>query len=171
MNWKILLRKIHYWGAIIIALPIIIVICTGILLQLKKDIDWIQPPTIKGQGNIPALAMEDILAASMRVPGVAIDGWSDIDRIDIRPGKGVLKVRAKNRWEIQLDHQSGEVLHVAYRRSDIIESIHDGSFFHDSAKLWVFLPAALILFILWITGMYLFFMPVLARRRANKKAS
>jgi hypothetical protein len=29
-----------------------------------------------------------------------IETWSDVDRLDVRPGKGMLKVRAKNRWEI-----------------------------------------------------------------------
>ena len=33
-----LLRKLHYWGSIIIALPIAVIICTGLLLQLKKQI-------------------------------------------------------------------------------------------------------------------------------------
>jgi hypothetical protein len=40
------------------------------------------------------------------------------------PRKEIAKVRAKIIWEIQIDHQSGEVLHVAYRRSDIIEYMH-----------------------------------------------
>ena len=39
----------YYWGAFIIFLPLFIIISTGILLQLKKDIDWIQPPTANGK--------------------------------------------------------------------------------------------------------------------------
>ena len=53
------------------------------------------------------------------------------------------------RWEVQLNADTGEVLHTAIRRSDVIESIHDGSWFHESFKLWVFLPAGIILAILW----------------------
>jgi hypothetical protein len=30
-------RKVHYWGAIIIALPVLIIISTGLLLQMKKQ--------------------------------------------------------------------------------------------------------------------------------------
>jgi len=52
--------------------------------------------------------------------------------------------------------------------SDLIESIHDGSFFHDSLKLWVFLPSGIILAILWVTGVYLFLLPYLLRHRKRK---
>ena len=84
-------------------------------------------------------------------------------------GKGVIKVRAKNRWEAQLDQSNGDVLQVAYRRSDIIESIHDGSFFHDRAKLGLFLPASIVLFVLSLTGIYMFFQRQSARRRNRPK--
>jgi uncharacterized iron-regulated membrane protein len=54
----------------------------------------------------------------------------------------------------------------------LIESIHDGSFFHDRAKLRLFLPAALVLVGLWMTGIYLFFLPYFAIwKKRRKKAS
>jgi hypothetical protein len=65
---------------------------------------------------------------------------------------------------VQVDLQTGEVLQVAYRRSDLIESLHDGSWFHDRAKLWVFLPVAVVVLGLWGTGIYLFFLPYAVRR-------
>lgn len=169
INWKCLNRKIHYWGAIIIALPIVIVIVSGLLLQLKKEIAWIQPPTLVGQADIPTLAFSEILEVSRSVPQTEIISWTDIDRIDLRPGKGIAKIRAKNNWEIQIDHQTGNILNVAYRRSDIIESIHDGTFFHDKAKLWLFFPAACILLILWGTGLYLFLLPYLVKNKKRKQ--
>ena len=51
------------------------------------------------------------------------------------------------------------------RRSDLIESLHDGSFFSEPAKLWVFLPASIVFAILWFTGIYLFFQPYIAKRK------
>ena len=83
------------------------------------------------------------------------------------PGRGIVKVQACNRTEVQVDLQTAEVLQVAYRRSDLIESLHDGSFFHDRVKLWIFLPVALLLLGLWVTGVYLFVLPYLARRRGG----
>ena len=54
------------------------------------------------------------------------------------------------------------------RRSDFIESIHDGSFFGDYAKLWVFLPSALMVVGLWVTGMVLFFHPYVVKSRKRR---
>jgi hypothetical protein len=60
--------------------------------------------------------------------------------IGIRPEKNIVKVRTKSRWEIQIDSQSGEIKHVAYRRSDIIEKTHDGTLLQSKANLWLMLP-------------------------------
>jgi len=81
----------------------------------------------------------------------------------------MLKVRCVNSWEVQLDSKTGEVLQVAYRRSDLIEQIHDGSFFHERAKLWFFLPSALVLAVLWGTGLYLFVLPYYAKWKKRRK--
>jgi hypothetical protein len=81
----------------------------------------------------------------------------------------MLKIRSLNRWEIQIDTASAEVLQVAYRRSDLIETIHDGSFFHDNIKLWIFFPTAIILLFMWLTGAYLFVVPFLARRKKRQR--
>jgi len=164
-------RKIHHWGSTIIAVPLAIVLLTGVLLLLKKEFDWIQPPTIKGEQKGIGIAFDQILAAARTVPQAEIETWSDVDRLDVRPGKGMLKVRAENRWEIQLDANTGAVLQVAYRRSDLIESIHDGSFFGELAKFWVFLPSALALIGLWITGLVLFFHPYLVKARKRRSVT
>ena len=42
-NPRLLSRKAHRWGAIAVALPFLVVIATGILLQLKKNWSWVQP--------------------------------------------------------------------------------------------------------------------------------
>ena len=168
-NWKSVNRKIHYWGSAIIAIPILIVIVTGIILLLKKDIGWIQPPTHKGIGKTPTISFEEIVSIASQVDEAGVTGWHDIDRLDVRPKKGVIKIRTKDSWEIQIDHQTGKLLHTAYRRSDLIESIHDGSFFHDYAKLGLFLPASLILLVLWVTGIYLFALPLLSKKKKKAK--
>jgi uncharacterized iron-regulated membrane protein len=165
-------RDVHRWGSILIALPVAVIIVTGVILQLKKESAWIQPTTKEGSSSVLSVSFDEILVAAQSVPEANVEGWDDIDRVDVRPGKGMLKVRCKNRWEVQLDSKTGEVLQVAYRRSDLIESIHDGSFFHDRVKLWLFLPAALVLVGLWMTGIYMFFLPYYAKwKKRRKKAS
>ena len=67
--------------------------------------------------------------------------WDDVNRLDVRPGRGVVKAWLMNGYEVQVDLGTGRVLQTAYRRSDLIESIHDGSFFAgDWTKLGLFLP-------------------------------
>ena len=162
-------RGFHRWGSILALAPIMIIIVSGVVLQLKKEAAWIQPPTQRGTGSELSISFDRILEAVKTVRQAEIASWDDIDRLDVRPGKGMVKVRGKNRWEIQIDTQTGEVLQAAVRRSDLIESIHDGSYFHDSFKLWVFLPAGVILAVLAITGLHLFSLPYLAKRRRRLK--
>ena len=138
-------RVLHRWGSIIALLPITIIVFSGIVLQLKKVSPYIQPPTQRGAGTEPAISFERILEVARTVPEAEIESWEDVDRLDVRPGKGVVKVRCKNRYEVQIDTETAEILQVAVRRSDLIESIHDGSYFNDHFKLWVFLPAGICL--------------------------
>lgn len=170
-NPRVWNRKLHRWGAAFVAIPFLIVISTGLLLQLKKQIPWVQPKETKGIVGVPALSLPMILELAATVPHAGIQKWDDIDRIDVRPAKGMLKVIGKSRWELQLDLTTGQVLQSAYRRSDFIESLHDGSFFHPNVKLLVFLPVGCIVLGLWITGIYLWVLPYMARKQnANRRA-
>lgn len=169
MNWNKFNRKVHNWGAIICSVPVLIVLITGIILLFKKDVAWVQPPSQKGNKGIPELSFEKVLEVAKTVPEAEIDTWDNINRLDVRPSKGIIKIRAQNDWEIQIDQKSGEVLQVAYRRSDFIESLHDGSWFHDLAKYSVFLPSSIVLLVLWITGMYLFIIPYIKKSKRKKK--
>ncbi len=156
---RFFMRYSHRWGALVVAIPFLVVLATGIVLQLKKDWHFVQPPTQKGTPFHLAISFEDLLSISQTVPEAQIKSWEDIDRLDVRPDKGMIKVQAKNYYELQIDSHSGKVLQVAYRNSDWLEAMHDGSWFHERAKLGIFLPAALIVLCLWISGMYLFFLP------------
>jgi uncharacterized iron-regulated membrane protein len=162
-------RKVHYWISIAVALPALVILCTGILLQMKKQFAWIQPAELRGSGREPTIEFSRILEICRTVPQAEISEWADINRIDVRPSRGMLKVWAQNNWEVQIDTATGRVLQVAYRRSDMIEAMHDGSWFHDSVKPWVFLPAGIILLLLWLTGFYLFWLPIFARRRQKAR--
>lgn len=161
-------RQLHYWSSFVCAVPVLIIIVTGIVLQLKKEFSWIQPPTMRGTAKVPTLPFDQILNSAKTIEEAGISDWKDIDRLDVRPKKGVIKIRAKNRWEIQIDHQTGKVLHTAFRRSDFIESIHDGTFFHDIAKLWIFLPSAVLLLVLWVTGIYLFAITQFGKKKSKR---
>lgn len=166
VRFNVLNRKIHYWISFAAALPMIVMICSGLLLQSKKHWNWVQPAEQRGTGSIPAIDFEGILASVRQIREIEVRGWDDIDRLDVRPGRGVVKVLSNSGWEVQVDLVTGQVLQTAYRRSDLIESIHDGSLFGgDLTKLGLFLPTGLVLLVLWISGLWMWWVPFIAKRR------
>ena len=147
-------RKIHRWVAIIIALPMVFVIITGIFLQLRKPIDWIQPPTLRGsQKYQPTVALEQVLTEVKTVGQMQVNDWSDIKLLDMRPKKGVIKVRNYDNLETQVDAATGEVLQTAQRRNDFVVKLHDFSAWN--ARLWLGLPVKLGFLVIFLTGLYL----------------
>ena len=173
MKLSVLFRKIHHWGSLAIMLQMGVVIIAGLFLMLKKEISWIQPPSAAGQYGeaIPTQSFEALFAAAQSVPELELSEWDDLSRVDVKPGKGSVKFVAANNWEAQIDTHTGEVLQVAFRRSDIIESLHDGSFFADWVKLYIFFPSGIVLLTLWGTGIYMFFLPHIKRARRNASRS
>jgi hypothetical protein len=170
MKPSVLFRRLHYWVSIGIALPGLVLIGSGLLLQSKKHWTWLQPAEQRGSSTTPEITVDALLGSLVSTPSLGVRGWDDINRIDLRPGRGVAKVWLNSGWEVQVDLGNGSILHHAYRRSDLIESIHDGSFFGgDWTKLGLFLPTGVLLLILWGSGIYLFFVPVLARRRKKHR--
>ena len=170
MRWNRWSRRLHRWGAFAIALPLLMVVVSGLLLQIKKQFPWVQPKTMKGTSQVPQVGWTELLGQLAAVAEANVTDWRDIDRLDVRPKDGIVKVQCKNRWEVQLDLADGRVCAVNYRRSDLIESLHDGTFFGDAAKLWIFLPNGLILLGLWFTGLYLWYLPVAARRKKRLRS-
>ena len=150
-------------------------IIAGIILMLKKEIAWIQPPTRAGvlavqddASDPPNARLDDLFQTARLAKPDAFNTWQSLDRVEIKPDKGIIKFVSTSRWEAQVDLQNAELLQLAYRRSDLIEQIHDGSFFADWTKLYVFLPAGGLLLIMWATGTYLFILPHWARARKKR---
>lgn len=147
-------RRLHRWVAIIIAIPMIFIILTGIFLQVRKPIDWIQPPTAKGsQKYDPTIALTQVLTQVKTVPEMGVNDWSDIKLLDLRPKKGIIKVRNYSGLETQVDASNGEVLQTAQRRNDFVVKMHDFSAWN--ARLWLGLPIRLGFLAMFLTGVYL----------------
>lgn len=164
--------NIHKWTGIIAAVFVLVICVTGGLLLLKKNFDYLQPPTQRGaEGDVADfLPMQDILAAAIATDHPDFRSIDDIDRVDFRPDKRVHKVRSKhNTAEIQVDAITGEVLSIDVRRSDFIETIHDGSIVGDWFKTWFMPLVALALFCLAATGLWLWIHPIIRRKRRKKR--
>jgi len=166
VTFNVFNRKTHYWASFAIAIPLLVMIGTGLLLQMKKQWPWVQPPEQRGTGTAPRIDFERILASVRSLPAMQVSSWDDVNRLDVRPGRGMAKVWLNNGWEVQVDLGTGGVLQTAYRRSDLIESIHDGSFFAgDWTKLGLFLPAGVTVLLLWLSGLWMWWVPFIAKRR------
>lgn len=162
------IRKLHRWGAFITFAPLLLVIVSGLLLQVKKELTWVQPPTLRGSEGAPTITFEKLLEVAKQEPRAKIGSWEDVYRVDVRVDRGLIKVTSNNYWEQQIDAQTGELLSSEYRRSDWIEMLHDGSFFHDNVKRWVFLPNGLVLLGLWFSGAWLWWLHVQGKNKKRK---
>ena len=164
-------RRTHAWISICFAVPLVVIIITGILLQLKKQLPFVQPIERAGVTHEPVATPAQYLEAINRGK---LDGdvtWKDVQRVDIRPSKGIAKVILKSDVEYQVDPGTGHILQRELRMSDFIESLHDGSFFAgDISKLGVFLPAAIGLLVLWVSGIYMFWLPLVVKLRKSRAA-
>ncbi len=163
------LRVFHRWIGISLAVFLLISATTGILLSLKKDFDILQPPTQKGQSaNLKSWKSLDelTLIAIQEAQKANPDEENNVDRLDVRPSKGVVKVLFKEgNLEVQLDGATGEVLSVAPRWSDWIESLHDGSIISDLFKLISMNMLGWGLIVMIVSGFWLWYGPRRLRRK------
>jgi uncharacterized iron-regulated membrane protein len=152
-----------------IALFLIISSITGILLALKKDFDILQPPTQKGESKElatwkPVSELAD-LAQKAFIEAYPDQTDNSVDRMDVRPSKGIAKVLFENGyWEVQIDGTSGKILSISRRHSDWIEHLHDGSIISDWFKLVSMNYLGLGALFLIGTGIWLWYGPKKVRQ-------
>jgi uncharacterized iron-regulated membrane protein len=161
----------HKWTGILLGLVILNIAVTGFLLLIKKDHDWIQPPTRTGaEGGIEQFITNQRLFSTVFAQGHPdFASLDDVERVDFRPGKRVFKVHSQHHhMEMQVDAVTGAVLGVATRNSDLIESIHDGSFFGDPVHGWLMPLTAIALVFLVASGLYLWLQPKVKRARRRR---
>jgi uncharacterized iron-regulated membrane protein len=114
--------------------------------------------------------LADIALRAVAPAGLAAGTPDDIDRMDVRPGDGLVKVRMKDAasTEVTVDLRTGRVLHVGRRGDVFLEKLHSGETF---GKRWVLLSdaAAVALALTLLTGYWLWLAPKL--RRAGEEAA
>ena len=59
MHFNVLNRKVHFWASFIAAVPVLVIVASGILLQMKKQLDWVQPPEQRGTSTVPVIARNE----------------------------------------------------------------------------------------------------------------
>jgi uncharacterized iron-regulated membrane protein len=163
-------RKLHRLSGISLFMFFFIMAVTGILLGWKKHSgEVIMPDTYRGTTIEMAewLPLDRLSLLAVSALEKQTGERLEVDRIDVRPGKGVLKVLFKDKQlEVQLDGATGEVLSVGRRHNDWIEQVHDGSIIDD----WLGIPHGIFkvfynslmgvaLIIFTVTGFWLWYGP------------
>jgi len=166
------LWEMHKWIGIVLSLILINVSVTGLLLLEKKQHEWIQPATRKGQEGTTAelITMQQVFDAVLDCNHPDFADVEAIDRVDFRPGKRVHKVRSKtHNAEIQVDAVTGDVLSVATRRSDMIEQLHHGSLFREWMHGKIMPAVGIANIVLAPSGRYLWLGPKCKKKKKLKQ--
>lgn len=150
----------------------ILVSTTGLLLAWKKKADWLQPPTQMGASlDSPSqISSLDKIASAVFAKGIPeLKSLDDIDRFELHTGKGVFKITSKTGYhEVQVHAVTAEVLSVSKRNDQMVEDIHDLSFFNEGFRETVLPVVALCLITLGISGIIMFFTPIYRRWQFNR---
>jgi len=169
-----LLRNWHKWIGVVLAIALATIAVTGFLLATKGTFGWVRPPEKKSEFETvlaEVVSIDRAAQAAFELGIAELQSHKDIDRIDYRPKHNVFKVVSKKGYhEVQVDGKTGKVLQVARRNDQLAEDIHDLSFFHDLAKDWGLPFVAIALLALSISGVCMFFTPILRRAKFNRDA-
>lgn len=170
-------RSLHKWVAIPLFIFLFLIGFTGLLLGWKKQTNLL-PPTQRTEATEEEawISLDSIQLLAQHYVRDTLGKTTEIDRIDIRPARGVAKIRFADHFtEVQLDGKTGRVLSVRQRTSDIIEMIHDGSILDyllgtdsDGIKLVYTTLASVGLMLLSFSGFWLWYNP---KRIRKAKAS
>lgn len=178
----------HLWLGVLFTVVLTVISLTGIALNHKRGLGLM--PDVPHEPTAPfaaALSLDSLgaiaLAAapaagaanggptSARADATAADApaadaaaadrrASSIDRMDVRPRDGYVKVRLRDpaSTEVTVDLASGRVLHVGARGDVFLERLHSGEALGDG---WVLLSdaGAVALVVLLATGYWLWLAP------------
>ncbi|MEO1262142.1 MAG: PepSY-associated TM helix domain-containing protein [Bacteroidota bacterium] len=122
-------RRLHKWLALPLFLFMFIIGATGVLLGWKKQADF-TPPTQRGISDQADnwISLKAIQSIARQYATDSLGLAPDINRIDVRPGKGVAKILFETHYtELQVDLTTGKIVSHEKRWNDFIEHLHDGT--------------------------------------------
>jgi uncharacterized iron-regulated membrane protein len=164
LRWS---RSLHKLIGISLAFFVLITATTGLLLGWKKNVEILQPATQDGSGVVLSewISLERVSHIASHAIDSVLQKTVDIDRMDVRPDKGIIKVTFREGyWEVQVDGTTGKVLSVAQRHADWIEHIHDGSIVSEWVKILYTNLLGLGLITLALSGLWLWYGPKVIRK-------
>ena len=161
----------HLWLGVLSTITLLAISITGILLNHKRGLglmpDVAHSPTTAFGDAIPLerLAYAALVAAPPDArpawrPGDPVD-LALIDRMDVRPRNGLVKVRLRDKaaTEVTVDLASGTVLHVGARGDEFLQKLHSGEALGGPSCVLLSDFAAVALVLTLISGYWLWLAP------------
>jgi len=165
---------LHLWLGVVSTVALLAISVTGILLNHKRGLGLMPEISYGPTGAFAgAMSLERLANAALEAaPPGSRTGWDPgdpvdvalIDRMDVRPRDGVVKVRLRDKasMEMTVDINSGGVLHAGRRGDVFLEKLHSGEAFG-----WPFVIlsdiAAVALVLTLLSGYWLWLVPKLHR--------
>lgn len=154
----------HLWIGVLFTVVLLVVAVTGVLLNHKRGLGLM--PDVTNASPAPLTASLPLAELAERARAAAgLGALEPIDRMDVRPDDGFVKVRFDDpAWtEVTVDLATGRALHVGPRSDVFMEQLHSGELL---GKRWVLLTdaAAVALVLLLVSGYWLWLAPRWRRR-------
>ena len=166
---------IHLWLGVLSTIALIAISVTGILLNHKRGLGLMPDVPHEPTGEFTAALPIDRLAyaALVAAPQATKGDWKEgdpvdislIDRMDVRPRDGFVKVRLRDKasMEMTVDINTGQVIHTGRRGDVFLEKLHSGEIFGGLPFVIISDIAAVALVLTLITGYWLWLVPKLSR--------
>ncbi|MGH7468847.1 MAG: PepSY-associated TM helix domain-containing protein [Longimicrobiales bacterium] len=174
-TWARAAFYIHLWLGVVATIALIAISITGILLNHKRGLGLMPDVPHEPTGSFSqTISLERMaLAALTAAPQTARANWKVgdpvdiglIDRMDVRPKDGFVKVRLTDKasMEMTVDINTGQVIHTGRRGDVFLEKLHSGEAFGGRQFVILSDIAAVALVLTLITGYWLWLVPKLSR--------
>ena len=170
-------RRLHRQTGVLLFVFFFIIAITGLLLGWKKNSGgYLLAATKKGASAdaadwLPSDSLINIAIHYLQ-DSISVNLSPEIDRLDYRPSKGIVKVLFTQHYDaVQIDCSTGQVLSHDVRRSDWVEHVHDGTIVDNwlglsngAFKLIYTSIMGIALLIFTLTGFWLWYGPKRLRK-------
>jgi uncharacterized iron-regulated membrane protein len=146
---------------VVFTVVLLVISITGILLNHKRGLGLMPEVDHAPSGEFSAaMSLDELARRALRAVGDSSSPGRAIDRMDVRPRDGLVKVRLRNATstEVTLDLVNGRVLNTDARGDVFLEKLHSGEIFGPRGVL-LSDAGAIALTVLLITGYWLWLRP------------
>ena len=151
----------HLWVGILFTVVLLVISITGILLNHKRGLGLMPEVENAPTGAFDvSMSLAELGRRALAEVGDSRTPEAGIDRMDVRPRDGLVKVRLRDpsSTEVTLNLADGRVLHVGPRGDVFLEKLHSGEIFGSQGVL-LSDAGAVALTVLLITGYWLWLRP------------